>query len=65
MLIFTRILNGIAFVAILLALVGAVDPAFAGPAHAPLRHSRPNSRSRTSHPCNSRWGLLAREAVAA
>ena len=31
MLIFTRILNGIAFVAILLALVGAVDLAFAGP----------------------------------
>ena len=31
MLIFTRILTGIAFVAILLALVGAVDLAFAGP----------------------------------
>lgn len=31
MLIFDRILNGIAFVAMLIALVGAVDPAFAGP----------------------------------
>ena len=29
MLTFARILNGIAFVAMVLALVGAVDPAFA------------------------------------
>ena len=66
MLISIRILHGIAFVAILFALIGAVDPAFAGPPtllH--MRRSRPDSRSRASHPCNRLWGLLAREAVAA